>query len=133
MEGVESESPGLQHATDPSPPEGPARNPLEAFMTEAAQTSFVLVFPWGEWDVKSRLIVGRDFRVSPFGHQLKDYDLVSRVHAEIWVEDSELKLLHVGLHPIELNGVSLYNGEIRELKSGDTLDFAKQLIVKVKR
>jgi len=135
MEGVQSESPDLQHATDPTPPEAPARIPLEAFMTEDAPTQFTLVFPWGECVIQDRVIVGRDYRVSPFGEHLPYdlYDLVSGIHAEIWVDDKKLHLKHVGRHPIQVNDTAVHNGDSRELKPGDMLDFSGQLIVRVKK
>lgn len=132
MEGVETETTDRQHAAEPPPLETPSDNPLAAFMTESAPTQFRLVFPWGEWVMRDRVVVGRDYRVSPFGMQLKDYNLVSGVHAEIWVEAGVLHLRHVGRYPIQVNDDFIHNGESRELKPGDILDFANQLVLRVK-
>lgn len=92
------------------------------------------MFPWGEWKMQYRVIVGRDYRVSPFGQHLPSeiYDQVSGVHAELWVEDGALHLLHVGRHPIQVNDDMIHKGQRRKLSSGDTLNFAQQLIVRVK-
>lgn len=133
MEGVESENMDLQDIGAPIAGTA-ADSRFAAFMTEFEPAQFRLVFPWGEWVMKDRVIVGRDYRVSPFGEHLPWplYDLVSGIHAEIWVEDNVLHMLHVGRHPIHVNDSAVHNGDARELKSGDTLDFAGQLIVRVK-
>ena len=134
LEGVEIETTDQEPVSEPSAMAAPAESRLAAFVTSAAPVEFSLNFPWGEWKMQDRVIVGRDYRVSPFGQHLQsaNYDQVSGVHAELWVEDGALRLLHVGRHPIQVNDNIVHKGHRRKLISGDTLIFADQLTVRVK-
>lgn len=134
LEGIEVKNTDLEPIAVPAALAAPAENRLAAFMTNTAPTQFFLVFPWGEWKMQDRVIVGRDYRVSPFGQHLQsaNHDQVSRVHAEFWIDDNELHLLHVGTHPIKVNDAIVLKGQRRKLSAGDTLDFANQLTVRVK-
>lgn len=134
LEGIEVKNTDMETIAVPAAFAAPAENRLAAFMSNAAPTQFFLVFPWGEWKMQDRVIVGRDYRVSPFGQQLpfEKYDQVSGLHAELWVENGALHLLHVGRHPIQVNDDIVHKGQRRKLSSGDTLNFADQLTVRVK-
>jgi hypothetical protein len=94
-----------------------------------------LIFPWGNEAIRGQLNIGRDAMFSTLGEKIACLDreqLVSRRHAEVFLDDGYLFVRHIGTqNPTYINGAPLEYGDVIQLADGDEVRFSKQLVAKV--
>jgi len=91
-----------------------------------------LRFPFGDIWVDGILRIGRDPDFSPIADQIKNFDRVSRCHAEVRISDDRITVVdNSSTNKVHVNGHQITANAPHVLKIGDQINFSSQLQVMV--